>query len=326
MDLSPHSVRRAWPLVVVVLVASAAYFQAAGLSMLAGTALAPSAMVMPRGAPADTAAETASEESASGQPILLRNPFDSQTGPLGVESRREGEVAPPKVTDPLAAPKCEDLRVDSTTESSDPMWSMAVLQGKGEKHGRLRRVGQLVSGKTVAYIGYNRREKSPAVWLMSEGTLCQALLFDEAKRPKVQPKPKRAAPKRPVRKNRRGPPSLPKNIGSKIRKVSANEYQVDRSAVDVIVRDATKLMRGVAVRPMTEGGRVTGLRVARVTPTSLLGSLGLRNGDVLKSINGFPIVSPDKALAAYARLRTANQIRIELLRGGKPTTVEISIH
>lgn len=324
MDLSPHTVRRAWPLVVVVLVASAAYFQAAGLSMLAGTALAPPAMVMPRRAPADTTPESAPEESASGQPILLRNPFDSQTGPLGVESRREGDAAPPKITDPLAAPKCEDLRVDSTTESSDPLWSMAVVQGKGDTHGRLRRVGQLVSGKTVAYIGYNRREKSPAVWLMSETGLCQALLFDEAKRPKVQPKPK-PAPKQPARRGRGGPPALPKEIGSKIRKVSANEYQVERSAVDVIVRDATKLMRGVAVRPMTEGGRVTGLRVARVTPGSLLGSLGLRNGDVLKSINGFPIVSPDKALAAYARLRTANQIRIELLRGGKPTTVEISI-
>jgi general secretion pathway protein C len=49
--------------------------------------------------------------------------------------------------------------------------------------------------------------------------------------------------------------------------------------------------------------------------------LGLRNGDVVRRLAGYELVSPDKALEAYASLRGAKSIPVELLRAGKPLTL-----
>jgi general secretion pathway protein C len=45
-------------------------------------------------------------------------------------------------------------------------------------------------------------------------------------------------------------------------------------------------------------------------------ALGLRSGDELLSINGFKISDPEQALTAYARLRTADTLRLSIQRGG----------
>jgi type II secretory pathway component PulC len=57
----------------------------------------------------------------------------------------------------------------------------------------------------------------------------------------------------------------------------------------------------------------------------LLSHLGFQPNDRIESINGFRLTSPAGALAAYARLRTANQLRIQVFREDKPVTLEIAI-
>ena len=315
-------VQRAFPYAVGGLLAVAAWFQAAGISALVGAELVAS----PKLAPASRVAPPLpSDPEPDAEPILARNPFDSVTGPLLEEARGETQRAKRRgPIDPLKAPKCDGVYVDATTESTDPLWSIAVVQGPGEKHGRVRRVGDAVSGKKVAYIGFNPREREPAVWLLEEtsGELCQSFLFDEAPKPKVKPKPK-PNPKKRVR--RRVAPPLPKELSKKIEKISDTEYGVDRGAVDLIVRDYSKLLKGTVVKPVTKNGKVIGVRLSRSNPQSLLGRLGLRNGDVIQSINGFRLSSPEKALQAYARLRTASEIRIQIERGGKPTTIDVHV-
>ena len=74
-----------------------------------------------------------------------------------------------------------------------------------------------------------------------------------------------------------------------------------------------------------ENGKVIGIRLLNIRPDTLLGKLGLQAGDMLKSINGFDMTSPEKALEAYAKLRTAPQIQIGIVRGGKPMNIEFNI-
>src|SRR5262249_30229531 len=117
----------------------------------------------------------------SAEPILSRNPFDSVTGPLNKapETADEGTPQTPQLdlSNPLSAPDCGGIQAHAITESTDPSWSMAVLQGTGETLGKLRRVGDPVGDKQVAYIGFNPTKSSPSVWLVGGATLCQVLLF-----------------------------------------------------------------------------------------------------------------------------------------------------
>ena len=86
-----------------------------------------------------------------------------------------------------------------------------------------------------------------------------------------------------------------------------------------------RLMRSARIVPEQKDGKTIGVRLFGVRPDTLLGTLGLKNGDRLEQINGFDMGSPEKALEAYARLRTAENLKIKINRRGQPTTIDFKI-
>ena len=60
-------------------------------------------------------------------------------------------------------------------------------------------------------------------------------------------------------------------------------------------------------------------------PGGLFALLGLQNGDTLRSINGFDLSTPDRALDAYTSLRRADHLDVALERRGQPVALEITI-
>lgn len=315
--------------VVLALVAVAAYFQAAGATQLIGSAVgaaAPSgaaAVVVP---PYKLAVPT--REPKTGQPIIDRNPFDSVTGPLNAKPVEavDSKPAEPDTSDPLSSPPCDGMQVLIVTESDDPLWSVAALQGPGEPHPRMRRVGDDVGGKKVAFIGYNPKEQTPAVWIESGSALCQAMLFRTQPAVAAAPAPAAAAPAAPPPPTpASGAPSLPSDIASKIQKVSDTEFNIDRSVVDKILENQAELMKSARIVPEQKDGKVVGVRMFGIRPDTLLGTLGMQNGDRLETLNGFNMASPEKALEAYARLRTASALNVKVNRRGAPVSIDYHI-
>jgi general secretion pathway protein C len=115
------------------------------------------------------------------------------------------------------------------------------------------------------------------------------------------------------------------SISKGIQKVSPNEYNIDRAVVDKILENQADLMRQARIVPEQENGRVVGIRLYGVRADTLLGTLGMQNGDRLQTINGFEMASPEKALEAYARLRTADKLTISLNRNGQNMNIDYNI-
>jgi general secretion pathway protein C len=318
--------------VVLALVAVAAYFQAAGATQLVGSAISAAAsasgssvVVVP---PYKLAVPT--REPKSGLPIIERNPFDSVTGPLNAVPPPDPALTPvagPDTSDPLSSPPCDGMQVLIVTESTDPLWSVAALQGPGEPHPRMRRVGDEIAGKKVAFIGFNPKENTPAVWIEGGSTLCQAMLFRTQPAVAAAPAAAAAAPEAPPPppKTTGGPPALDPAIAAKIHKVSDTEYNIDRSVVDQILENQAELMKSARIVPEQKDGKVVGVRMFGIRPDTLLGTLGLQNGDRLETLNGFNMASPEKALEAYARLRTASALNVSVNRRGTPVTISLHI-
>lgn len=319
--------RKYFPALVLVLVAIAAFFQASGANELVGAAFVAAA---PSAAPADASRRTPAVpaiEHRSGESILKRNPFDSVTGDLTALPVPIPKPEQLEVTDPLAAGQCDGVSVFIVTESHDPLWSVAALQGPGEPRPRMRRVGDDVGGRKVEFIGYNPREHSPSVWLSNVSALCQALLFRVQPPPGAAPAPAPAASAEPTPPptSGRGPSTVPPDIAAKIQKISDTEFHVDRSVVDKILENQADLMRSARIVPEQKDGKVLGVRMFGIRPDTLLGTLGLQNGDRLETINGFNMASPEKALEAYARLRTANNLNVKVTRRGAPLSIDYRI-
>jgi general secretion pathway protein C len=179
---------------------------------------------------------------------------------------------------------------------------------------QLRRRGGEIGGKTVHFIGWDR------VWLQTGSTLCQVGLWAPGPdAPKAVVAPPVAAPVTG------GPPGVDPAIAKGIVRLSATEFNVDRGVVDKILENQADLMRQARIVPEQENGKVVGIRLFGVRQDTLLGTLGMENGDRLQQINGFDIASPEKALEAYARLRTADKLNISLNRRGQQMNLDYNI-
>src|SRR5580692_8896491 len=307
--------------VVGLLVALVAFLHAQALTQIVGfvrlgldpTQLSAVPPVTPGRAPA---AGAASARSLSADPILSRNPFDSVTGPLNKVVVEEVAAAP-DMSDPLHAPHCEGVKVLVIAESADPDWSFAALStGSGaEAKSVLRRKGGEVSGKTVQWIAWDR------VWLTSGSSLCQLEMF-------TPPTPKEVAVAPVVDA---GPPAkegagaVDADLVKGIQRISATEFNIDRGVVDKILENQAELMRQARIVPEQENGKMVGIRLFGVKPETLLGVLGMENGDRLQTINGFDMTSPEKALEAYARLRTADHLTVQVNRKGSNMNLDYNI-
>jgi len=321
--------KRYFAAVVCLFIGVAAYFQASGMGALVASSVAldPSALpaapppVGVRAAPAPASQDHSTNASA----ILSRNPFDSQTGPLdarGIELPTEA----PKVEvnhDPYADADCDVAKVLLIVSSEDPQWSFASIAGSDGKS-MLRRVGDEIAGHTVQFIGDQRTEEQrregnrdlmgDRVWLnASGGARCQLRLGGKL--------PVKAAPKE---KPKAGT-GVSKDISDKIHKVSATEFNVERSVIDGILENQAELMKSARIVPEKEGDKVVGIRLFGVKPDSLLGTLGIENGDRLSAINGFEMSDPQKALEAYTKLRTADHLTVAVNRHGTPVNIDFNI-
>jgi general secretion pathway protein C len=256
-------------------------------------------------------------------PILSRQPFDSVTRALDVEAVAASARVPNDTAlaeqDPLRVAACEGITTLITTEASDRRWSVATLQGPDEARPSMRRVGSDVAGRRVEYIGYNPAENSPAVWLSRGGTLCQALLF----RPPPPSTPATAPEQRVAPAS--GSRSEPPEEDSKIRYLEDTEYRLDHASVDEILEHQAELLKFVHIVPEQSDGRVIGIRLLGVRSGTLLATLGLRDGDLVESINGYQLGNPAQALEAYARLRTATNLNVKLTRQGHVLSIDYRI-
>lgn len=319
------NLKRYFPAVVCLLIAVAAYFQASGIGELVASSVAldpsavPTAQPAPR--PVTTSAAAREEHSTSAAPIIARNPFDSVTGPLDGRTVDLSEAAappPPMNTDPYSDPQCSGAKVLLITQSEDPEWSFAAIAGSDGK-AVLRRLGDDVSGQQVHFIGWDR------VWLMTgQSNRCQLIVGDKAPIPKAAPAAAAASAAPAATSSRKGK-AVPPEIASKIHKVSETEFNVERGVVDTILENQAELMRSARIVPEKEGDKIVGIRLFGIRPESLLGTLGIENGDRLQSINGFEMSDPQKALEAYARLRSAERLTVTLNRRGKPMNIDFNI-
>jgi general secretion pathway protein C len=310
-------------IVILPLIAIAALLNAQAVTQLVGIGLGPDekALAAPPPVAKVAPASGATARNTSAEAILNRNPFDHVTGslkPPPVSDENGGAVAsggPVDTSDPWNAPKCDGVKVLIIAASGDPEWSFAAF-GSGDGKSIMRRRGGDVSGKQVHYVGWDR------VWLESAGSLCQATLFDKAEVKAAAPAP---APATSAPPTTGGGKTLDPSIAKGIQKVSANEYNIDRGVVDKILENQADLMRQARIVPEQENGRVVGIRLFGVKQDTLLGVLGMENGDRLQTINGFDMSSPEKALEAYARLRTAEKLTISLNRRGQNMNIDYNI-
>jgi general secretion pathway protein C len=90
---------------------------------------------------------------------------------------------------------------------------------------------------------------------------------------------------------------------------------VGRDDLQKSLGNINSLLTQVRIRPLMKNGKPDGLILSHVKPDSIFAKLGLRNGDVVKSIDNKVIKSPEDAFEFYNRLKSGAELSLEIGRG-----------
>ena len=101
---------------------------------------------------------------------------------------------------------------------------------------------------------------------------------------------------------------------------------IDRGQVEQSLDSLSQLITEVRVIPSLNAQReADGFKIFEIKPASIFARLGVRNGDIVKEVNGLQLTGIDQAYQALSALQNESAIQINLVRRNKPITLTYEI-
>lgn len=110
------------------------------------------------------------------------------------------------------------------------------------------------------------------------------------------------------------------NLDSQIKRLGKNDFSMPRGIIGQKLKDP-KFLRAAYIMPRKEGGFL----VRKLKKGSLYEQLGLKQGDIIKSVNGEPLNSIQDAMTQYSKLGTLSQIQLEITRNGQSEMLSFNL-
>lgn len=256
-----------------------------------------------------------------GEQITVARPFCPTCGPVEddpLAADSEGEAA----VDPSAGPvPCRlPLQLLATMEADNPRYSMAIISNTETEVSGAFRVDDEVENEVV--VVEVRRSR---VILRNRARLEYLDLVGQPG-PKAGPsdnaKPTRpVAPPKPVRSKRRNSRVI--EGAAEAINCTGDSCVVDRAFRDKLISNPSLLAKQARVIPAVKDGESRGFKFYGIRSGSLPKLLGMRNGDMLTSVNGIELKNVDQVLGLYTKLRRASHLSVTYERKNKAYTKEI---
>jgi general secretion pathway protein C len=303
-----------WALDLVVIAFCAVFLARAASSAVESSIVVPP-MKASYHAPRMSAAVTYNKDVL---PILKRNVFCSTCPPWepvadkGTTPSGPTNEPPQKTTLPLALMAIMYAPPPAGLTTSP--WSVAVLRDTEDKGTGAYGPGSTVRGAVITEIQETR------VYLDNHGKTEDLDLLEGSKV---------AAESAPVAAVAAAPPSgqdaFSTEMAKGIKKTGEHAYDIQRSTLESVLGNMSLLSRSARIVPEIRDGKAAGFRLYSVRPDGPFALIGMQNGDVISSINGLEITSPEKALEVYAKLKSASHLSLGLERNGQKVTKDYSI-
>jgi len=111
-----------------------------------------------------------------------------------------------------------------------------------------------------------------------------------------------------------------------IEKSGDNKFVVDEDTFNKALENPEKLANSIRAVPHSgTDGNVDGFRLSGVRRSSLFNKLGIRNGDVVHTVNGHELTSMQTAMEAYNSLQSERNFSFEITRRNKRQTFEYEV-
>ncbi len=103
------------------------------------------------------------------------------------------------------------------------------------------------------------------------------------------------------------------------------EFRISRREIERVTKDPGIMFREIRLVPYVKNGKTEGFIFEWIKPGSLFYRAGLREGDILLSINNMTIRSGEDAFRILQILRNEPSLRVVVLRKGKRREINVRI-
>jgi len=179
------------------------------------------------------------------------------------------------------------LRLWGTVTADDKQTAYAVIEELKAKKQNLYRVGDKIQDATVKMIF---REKV----VLSINGRDEILEIEE------------------LSANKKTNKSVLKSNVIHKRNIKSNRLKTEK-----IFKEVNNLMGQANIKPYFEKGKIGGIILTRIKPDSLFNKMGLKNGDIIKGVNGENIGSVDDIQKFYKSLKASPDVQLQIKRKGK---------
>lgn len=198
-----------------------------------------------------------------------------------------------------------DLAAVGVVVGASPERSVAILQSGGRT--RAAAVGGRAFGGRVTRVTRGQVE------LEYDGRRVELPLTRGAEIPRAPQSAPDAGPAAP-------PPGEAMGALAESRRRTLDRAEVERR----IAAEMNRLIRA-ALRPVTEDGRVIGMRVSQIPDGTILQEVGLRSGDVITDLNGVRVDGLPALIGLWSSLQGASELRATVLRDGVIVGLDVAL-
>jgi len=110
-----------------------------------------------------------------------------------------------------------------------------------------------------------------------------------------------------------------------IRKVSTSEYEVVKQEWNAFLGDVNKISRSMRVVPYYRQGEQTAVRVSGIRRKSVIYALGVKNGDIVLTINQVNLTTAGNFMKVYQQIKSAEEATVEIIRRKQPITLHYRV-
>ena len=212
---------------------------------------------------------------------------------FGVADEKQG--ASPLISvpnDDLADTRLINLTLNGTVASEIPNYSVAIISDGG-KDQEVYIIGESVGNNTILHAVYADR-----VVLNENGILTNLKLPREFK-------------------------NAPVATRRQAMTVSRQSVNNTKSMQSVVTQNLTKLTDVIRPTPYRVGGQQVGFRVYPGRDRRQFAALGLRPGDIIKSIDGQALSDASQAMQIFQSLGSAEQVTVTIERDGQSESLTL---
>jgi general secretion pathway protein C len=100
---------------------------------------------------------------------------------------------------------------------------------------------------------------------------------------------------------------------------------LNRTELENALSNVQEVMTQASIQPHMQDGQVDGLTITGVKAGSIFRRAGLRNGDIVKGVEGMDIKNPEDLLSLYGNLKSMESVGLQIIRRGRVRNIVLKV-